>query len=220
MSTSSGFAGLSRPARAAGIGLLAVAAAAAVIGGVTLLTGNGDGEDTAAPPPPATTAPPSPTEPPGTTPPEPEPTSPTDTTPPETSPGDQPGEPGTPPAPGQPGGPPGDGAPSDQQASAKWVAVRVYNNSTTKGLATQAAQDLRSQGWNVSEVGNYSSGIIPTTTVYYRPGTDEETAARAIGAEFGMRVEPRFEGIADSSPGVIVIITNDYGSTPKGKTGK
>ena len=232
------FGGVSRPARAAGVGLLAVAAAAAVIGGVTLLT-SGNGDETAAPP--ATSVPGSPSDP-GTS--GPDGTSPSSgpdgtNTPPGTSgepsgtagpapgqPGQsgQPGQPGQSgqPQPGQPGGPPAPGgsdSAQDRQASAKWVSVRVYNNSNIKGLASRAAEDLRGQGWNVGQVANYSSGIIPTTTVYYRPGTDEETAADALAASFGMRSEPRFDGIKDSAPGVIVIVTNDYGKS-SGKSGK
>jgi hypothetical protein len=86
----------------------------------------------------------------------------------------------------------------------------VYNNSTIHGLAASAAADFRAAGWNVADVSNYSAGIIPVTTAYYRPGTDEETAAKALAAEFGMRAEARFDGIKDSSPGVIVIVTNNY----------
>lgn len=89
--------------------------------------------------------------------------------------------------------------------------MRVYNNGTVTGLAAQAAGDFRAGGWQVVEVGNYSAGIIPTTTVYFRPGTEEEAAARELGTRFGMRVEPRFPGIADAAPGLIVLITNDYG---------
>jgi hypothetical protein len=88
--------------------------------------------------------------------------------------------------------------------------VRVYNNSTIRGLAARAARDLRAAGWTVVEIGNYADGIIPTSTAYYQEGTDQKAAAEALGAEFGMRVEPRFPGIANASPGVIVIVTNDY----------
>jgi hypothetical protein len=69
----------------------------------------------------------------------------------------------------------------------------VYNNSTIKGLAAKAADDLRADGWNVTEVGNYPYGVIRTTSVYYRPGTEEEAAARAIA-----------------------VVTNNYGSTGGG----
>ena len=88
--------------------------------------------------------------------------------------------------------------------------VRIYNNSTIRGLAARASSDLRAAGWTVVEVGNFSRGTIPTTTVYYQEGTNERAAAEAIAAQFGMRAEPRFPGISSVGPGVIVIVTNDY----------
>jgi hypothetical protein len=91
------------------------------------------------------------------------------------------------------------------------VPVRVFNNGTIPKLAAKAASDFRADGWNVVEVGNYSQGIIPTSTAYFRPGTTEEPAAAELARKFGMRAEPRFAGIADASPGVIVMVTNDYG---------
>ena len=89
--------------------------------------------------------------------------------------------------------------------------LRVYNNSTISGLATRAAEDFRKAGWPIDEIGNYPQGIIPTTTVYYRPGTEEEAPAKALAEQFGMRVNPRFEGLQQATPGIIVIVTNDYG---------
>lgn len=88
--------------------------------------------------------------------------------------------------------------------------LRVYNNSTISGLASRAAEDFRAAGWPVEVVANYSGGTIPTSTVYFRPGSGEEAAARQLGSEFGLRVEPRFAGLGDASPGLIVIVTNDY----------
>lgn len=88
--------------------------------------------------------------------------------------------------------------------------VRVYNNSTIRGLAARAARDLIAEGWTVGAVGNYPCGIIPTTTVYYQEGTGQRPDAEAIGAKFGMRVLPRFPGIRHASPGLIVIVTSDY----------
>ncbi len=200
------FSGLSRPMKAAGLALVGIAVIAAVIGGITLTTGGGD-SDTATPP--GTT----PTTSDGATPPSsPAPGSPSATSPPASSappssppassapPGSQPGQTGQP-GPGQPGG--------DQQASHKWVTVRVYNNSLIQGLAEQAAKDFRASGWNVSEVKGYP-GKLPETVAYYRPGTDEEAAAKALALEFGFRAEPRFAEIQDIGPGVIVIVTKDY----------
>lgn len=90
------------------------------------------------------------------------------------------------------------------------VPIRVYNNSTIEGLAARAADDFKGAGWTVTEIGAYPYGIIPTSTVYYRPGTPEQAAADALAKEFGLRSEPRFEGIQDATPGLIVIVTRDY----------
>jgi hypothetical protein len=92
--------------------------------------------------------------------------------------------------------------------------IRVYNNSTITGLASDAAGDFSARGWQVGEVSNYPFGIISTTTVYYRPGTAEQGIAEELGQEFNLRVNPRFEGLKDATPGVIVIVTNDF---PRGK---
>ncbi len=120
-------------------------------------------------------------------------------------------------APGvSPPGPPNaaEGAPAgDNGASAIGAGrgeVRIYNNSTIRGLAARAAGDLSAAGWTVIEVGNYARGTIPTTTVYYQEGTDQRAEAQALAAQFNVRAEPRFPGIADASPGLIVIVTNDY----------
>lgn len=192
-----------RPGRVAGLALLGIAAVALVIGLITLFGSNGDGEADGGngdqPPASETTSSSSsseePSAPPGesTTAPAPPPTTTTTTAP--------------------PGGTTTTTSPTPGPEKA--VPVRVYNNSTIKGLAAEAAEDLAAAGWTVAEVGNYSAGRIPTTTVYYTPGTAEEAAARALGEEFGMRVEDRFAGIRDANPGVIVIVTNDYRSAGK-----
>ncbi len=215
------FAGLSRPMRAAAFALLGVAAIATMIGTASVLSGDGP-SDSAAPedtPPTQTTARPGA---PGTgESPAPQPTTPTTTESPRlpgtSYPTGAPGPDGDRPsseAP-RPGGS-GDGKVADPVRS---VPVRVYNNSTVKNLAKRAAEDFRAQGWHVVEVGNYSDGIIPTSTGYFRPGTDEEAAARAIAKAFGMRSEPRFDGIEDSSAGVIVIVTRDYQGRGSGGKG-
>jgi hypothetical protein len=184
--------------RVAGLALLGLAAVALVIGLISVF---GGGDDNALPPPPTTSSgkpgssteqPPSSTAPPSSS----SSSAPTTTT---TKPG---GSSSSLPAP-PPGGD-GNGEPGKSQP------VRVYNNSTVSGLASQAAEDLRAVGWNVVEVGNYPYGTIPTTSVYFRSGTAEEEAANDIADDFGMRVEKRFAGIAGFPPGVVVIVTNDY----------
>lgn len=100
--------------------------------------------------------------------------------------------------------------PAGQPVGDKSADVRVYNNGTIKHLASQAADRLRRDGYRVVSVANYPQGVIPTTTVYYRPGTGEEATANSIAQDIGARAAPRFPGLADASPGVIVIVTNDY----------
>ncbi|MGX7825568.1 LytR C-terminal domain-containing protein [Actinokineospora sp. 24-640] len=201
-----------RPARIAGLALLGVAAVATVLGVVTLLGGDGDNQ-AGQPTPPASTSPAGPSGgtttgqtsisgPPTTT----APTVPATTTT-KAAPTSATGRPGTT-APSAPGG--GD------QGSFKEQPVRVYNNSNIKGLADRAGEDLAAAGWDVVEVGNHQ-GLVPVTTVYFRPGTPEEAAARELGRTFKIRVEPRFDGIADSSPGLIVIITKEYAERIPGK---
>lgn len=89
------------------------------------------------------------------------------------------------------------------------VPVRVFNNSSVSGLASRIAGKLRAEGWTVASVQNYTAGTIPTTTVYYGSGAGEQQAAQRIAGELGVGAAPRFAGIKDASPGVIVILTGD-----------
>ncbi|WP_090007764.1 LytR C-terminal domain-containing protein [Lentzea albidocapillata] len=95
--------------------------------------------------------------------------------------------------------------------------VRIYNNSTITGLASRASDEVRASGWTVEGTGNYSGGTIPTTTVYFRPGTDEEASAKELASVLRARVEPRFDGIQSSAAGIILIVTNDYQGVSKSK---
>lgn len=199
--------GSTRTGKLAGVALLGLAAVALVMGLITVFGGNGDSNADGQPPSTTSSSRPDSSgegEPPSSatsqvpTPPSSSSNTPTTTT---TTSG---------PSQTAPSGGDGNGEPT------KAVPVRVYNNSTIKGLAAKAADDLRADGWNVTEVGNYPYGVIRTTSVYYRPGTEEEAAARAIAAAFGMRVAERFDGIKDAPAGVIVIVTNNYGSTGGG----
>jgi hypothetical protein len=87
-------------------------------------------------------------------------------------------------------------------------SIRVLNNSNVSGLAATTASTLEAAGFTVTETGNYSDGTIPTTTVYYdESSAQERTEAQRIATTLGVSAEPRFAGIADSTPGIIVIVT-------------
>lgn len=211
--------GGSSPLRIGGFALVGLAVVAALVGLFTLATGGESGDPNAAASSTAVAAPPAvdpnaaPSSaaalPPGAAP------------PPAAAPA--PGSPGAPAVPGGPPAAPGT-APTDEAiapytppatepnigegVSAARAPVRVYNNSLVTGLADRAAEDFRGGGWSVDEIGNYSTGTIPTSTVYYQPG--EEAAAEALGGQFGLRVQPRFAGLKQASEGLIVIVTKDY----------
>ncbi|MDX8037368.1 LytR C-terminal domain-containing protein [Lentzea sp. BCCO 10_0856] len=190
----------SRPAKAAGFALLGVAAVALIIGVVSLFGGGGDTPPVAEG---SSTAPPAPTTASETqsTPSSAPPAATTTTAPPASTPASSavvPPPPVTPPG-------------------AAKVPVRVYNNSTVSGLAAKASDEVRANGWTVAETGNYASGTIPTTTVYFRPGTDEEASAKELASVLRARVEPRFDGIQSAAAGVILIVTNDYQGVAKNK---
>lgn len=208
-------------AKLIGLGLIGIGVLAAVFGTVTLMSG--ESSDTAQPlpqeptsqvqsprPAPSQVAPPPvapPVQPPAVQPPA---VQPPVAEPPQTP---QPGS-GNVQAPGSGQSqdiPVGSGKGSEQ------IIVRVYNNSTISGLAHRAAEDLRKAGYEVPEVGNYAAGKIPTTTVYFRPGTDEERQAKELAARIGARADARFDGIQDATPGLIAIITNDYKGPSVGK---
>jgi LytR cell envelope-related transcriptional attenuator len=90
----------------------------------------------------------------------------------------------------------------------KSIPVRVLNNSTIAGLAAKTGSRLTASGWNVTETGNYSSGVMSKTTVFYE-NSREQATAQAIADQLGGRVEPRSAGLGGSAPGIIVIVTND-----------
>ncbi|MFJ6670045.1 LytR C-terminal domain-containing protein [Actinosynnema sp. NPDC091369] len=206
-------AGPAHPARAAGYALLGVAVIALVIGLVSLFTGGPDDE-----PPAAQSTPPSTTS--GTSDSSGAPTAETTTTPSpapssDTAATSPPGTTSAPTPSANAGGTTTETPPPPVTTTPK-VPVRVYNNSTTQGLAARASDDVEKAGWQVAEKGNYSQGTIWTTTVYFRPGTEEEASARELARILNARVEPRFDGIQSAHPGIIVIVTNDY----KGPSGK
>ena len=200
------------PLRVGGLALLGAGAVAALIGLATLLPGGSSTTTPAATtPPPAPTAAPTAAATPGATvaaPPAPTVPVAVPTAGPTVAIAAPPPVAPAPPAP-QAGTGTGTGGGGGGSAAARGP-VRVYNNSTVTGLAARAANDFRADGWQVGQVSNYSQGVIPTSTVYYRPGTAEQTAATRIASEFGLRTEPRFSGIDDATPGLIVIVTNDY----------
>lgn len=136
------------------------------------------------------------------------------------------GQPPASPAPGAPGAPatPGQepaqapagesaapGAGASGGAATPAVPVHILNNSTVAGLAGRTGDQLRSAGFDVQDVANLPSnqGVVPQSAAYYGTGPGEQEAAQAVAARLGIQAQPRPAELAPSTPGVIVIVTQD-----------
>ena len=96
---------------------------------------------------------------------------------------------------------------ADSSAAAT-APVRVFNNSEVAGLAAQTSTYLEDEGFTVTETGNYSEGLLTQTSVFYGTSPGEQQTATAVAETLGVTAQPRFEGIRDAAPGVIVIVTS------------
>ncbi|HZC72934.1 MAG TPA: LytR C-terminal domain-containing protein [Jatrophihabitans sp.] len=107
---------------------------------------------------------------------------------------------------------------SDSHASfkVKDVPLIVLNNTTTTGLAAQAAQRFEGGGWTVTSVSNYQNSIL-STCAYYDPAvTGAKAAATALQRQYPTikRVAPRFAPDPGAEPlpagPIVVVLTPDY----------
>ena len=107
-------------------------------------------------------------------------------------------------------------APTSASASAptggalKATPLVVLNNSTTTGLAKQAAQQFEAGGWSVTDTGNLTNDII-STCAYYDPSDGSAlAAAEALQQQFPAikRIKPKFPELP-SGP-IVVVLTSDF----------
>ena len=96
------------------------------------------------------------------------------------------------------------------KTSAKVAAksdIRVYNISSSTGVAGRTADQLKQGGYNVTEVSNLSLPDVSATTVYFGSAAGERETADAVGQLLKADVVPRTKEVADQPPGVIVVVT-------------
>jgi hypothetical protein len=98
-------------------------------------------------------------------------------------------------------------APATTSPAAPQAEVRVYNISDQEGAATRTADQLKADGYNVTDVGNLPPmSDVNATTVYYSDAPGEKETAEAVGKALGAPVQPRIPEVADQPPGVIVVV--------------
>ena len=85
--------------------------------------------------------------------------------------------------------------------------VRVYNISSTEGVAESTANRLREAGWNVTETGNLSLPEVAGTTVFFSDAPGEREAADEVGKLLEAPVQPRVPELTEQPPGVVVAVT-------------
>ncbi|MEH3139120.1 MAG: LytR C-terminal domain-containing protein [Mycobacterium kyogaense] len=85
--------------------------------------------------------------------------------------------------------------------------VRVFNISTTEGVAQSTADRLREAGWNVTETGNLTLPDTTVTTVFFSDAPGEQQAAEEVGRLLEAPVAPRLPELTEQPPGVIVAVT-------------
>lgn len=85
--------------------------------------------------------------------------------------------------------------------------LTVLNHSRISGLAAKAAEDFRTGGWDIVEVGNTRLDVA-VTTVFFEPG--QEPAAASLRAQFPAvrRSAPRPDALAGT--GLTVVVTREY----------
>ena len=112
------------------------------------------------------------------------------------------------PAPGEPGTPatPAPAAPSAAPAPDTRPVVNVLNNSTVQGLAADVAGRLTAAGNATGTVGNLPDVATPQSMVYYGPG--DETAAKRVATELGIKYAPKIPSV-EHYPGLVVVVTQD-----------
>src|SRR5699024_1731993 len=83
--------------------------------------------------------------------------------------------------------------------------VQVLNSTTIAGMAARASNELESDGWNVSNTGNYGSSITTTTVYFSNP--DLESTAEAIAEDLGTGRAKQSTGFATD---LTVVLATDF----------
>ena len=94
------------------------------------------------------------------------------------------------------------------------ITVRVSNSTGENGLATTAATELQSHGFNVTTPDDYP-GPLSSTTVFFSPGNEQ--AAATVASSFTNPTIERVTGLGDV---VQVVLGSDfYSVTPPSPSG-
>ncbi|WP_327666048.1 MULTISPECIES: LCP family protein [unclassified Streptomyces] len=89
------------------------------------------------------------------------------------------------------------------EPSGQGVSVAIYNGTTTKGLAAEAADTLTEHDFAITGTANAATQDRTTTTITYGPG--QKADAKTLAGLF-----PDAELTASADPGISVVLGSDY----------
>lgn len=90
------------------------------------------------------------------------------------------------------------------------VKVHALNNSTVQGLANRVADQLKREGFEQVESGNFPKENLPRSVAFYAPGNAlEQEAAQRIANALNIKAEPRSDAVKDEPAGVVLVITEE-----------
>ncbi|MFD7530054.1 MULTISPECIES: LCP family protein [unclassified Streptomyces] len=101
---------------------------------------------------------------------------------------------------------------ADTPVSGKGISVAVYNGTTVRGLAAQAAELLRSRDFTVTNTATASSQDRTSTVIEYGPGLKDQAATTA-------RLFAGARTSESGTAGIQVILGSDYAQNPTASAG-
>ncbi|MFG2218082.1 LCP family protein [Streptomyces sp. NPDC048685] len=101
---------------------------------------------------------------------------------------------------------------ADAPVSGKGISVAVYNGTTVRGLAAQAAGLLRSRDFTVTTTATASSQDRTSTVIEYGPGLKDQAATTA-------RLFAGARTSESGTAGIQVILGSDYAQNPTASAG-
>lgn len=91
--------------------------------------------------------------------------------------------------------------------------VSVLNNSMVQGLAANISDRLKSEGYELGEVGNFNEEILPETTVFFPTGDEvAEREALSIADKIGGIARENIDSLPEEATrdrGLTVVLTNN-----------
>ncbi|MDR3084636.1 MAG: LCP family protein [Streptomyces sp.] len=98
-------------------------------------------------------------------------------------------------------------ASATEEVTGDGVSVAVYNGTTTKGLAAEAADSLTKHGFTVTGTANAATHDHATTSIVHGPG--QKADAQALAGLF-----PGADVTASTEPGISVVLGSNYSPSP------